>query len=102
MQTLEKFLVGNEVVMRCREVSPNGNQRLLITAPWASHQYRRELHATEDDRTIITTIVGSDEGPPEMPDVLDEVAAATAVVEKARCFHRRRALRAAASANGAV
>jgi hypothetical protein len=85
MQTLEQFLAGNELAMRCREVNPSGGQRLLITAPWAAHQYRCELRATDGDRAI-TTIVGSDDGPPEMSDVMDEVAAAAAVVETARCF----------------
>jgi hypothetical protein len=85
MQTLEKFLAGNEVGMRCCEVDPNGDQRLLVTAPWASRQYRCELHATDGDRPIVT-IVGSDDGPPQVSDVLDEVAAEAAVVETARCF----------------
>jgi hypothetical protein len=51
----------------------------------APHQYRCELHGSNGDRPV-TTIVGSDDGPPEMSDVLDEVAAAAAVVETARCF----------------
>lgn len=85
MQTLEKFLTGSDVSMRCREVDPNGSQRLLITAPWAPHQYRCELHSSNADRPV-TTIVGSDNGPPEMPDVLDWVAAEAAVVETARDF----------------
>ncbi len=85
MQTLKEFLAASEVGMRCREVDRNGSQELLMTAPWASRQYRCELHGTNGDRPV-TTIVGSDEGPPELPDVLDEVAAEAAVVEAARCF----------------
>jgi hypothetical protein len=85
VQTLEKFLTGSDIVMRCREVDPNSSQPLLMTAPWASHQYRCELHGANGDAPV-TTIVGSDYGPPEMPDVLDEVAAGAAVVETARCF----------------
>lgn len=85
VQTLEKFLTGSDLAMRCRKVDPNGSHRLLITAPWAPHQYRCELYGSNGDRPV-TTIVGSDDGPPEMPDVLDEVAAEAAVVETARCF----------------
>ncbi len=84
-QTLEEFLTGSDVAMRCRKVDPNGSQLLLITAPWAPQQYRCELHGSNGDRPV-TTIVGSDDGPPEMSDVLDEVAAEAAVVEAARCF----------------
>jgi hypothetical protein len=85
VQTLEQFLTVSDLAMRCREVAPNGSQRLLITAPWAPHQYRCELHGSNGDRPV-TTIVGSDDGPPEMSDVLDEVAAEAAVVETSRCF----------------
>jgi len=85
VQTLEEFLAGSDLGMRCREVDPDGGQPLLITAPWAPHQYRCELHGSNGDRPV-TTIVGSDDGPPEMSDVLDEVAAEAAVVETARCF----------------
>jgi hypothetical protein len=85
VQTLEKFLTGSDVAMRCREVDPNSSRLQLMTAPWAAHQYRCELHGSNGDAPV-TTIVGSDNGPPEMPDVLDEVAAEAAVVETARCF----------------
>ncbi len=85
MQTLEEFLTRSDLAMRCREVDPDGRQLLLTTAPWAPHQYRCELHGSNGDRPV-TTIVGSDDGPPEISDVLDEVAAEAAVVETARCF----------------
>ena len=85
MQTLEKFVAGSELGMRSREVGLNGDQRLLITAPWALHQYRCQLYGTNGDRPM-TTIVGTDDGPPDVRDVLDEVAAEAAVVEATSCF----------------
>ncbi len=85
MQTLERFLAGTEFGMRCQEVNATGDHRLLITEPFATRQYRCELYGANGDRPI-RTIVGSDDGPPPMPEVLDAVAAEAAVIETARCF----------------
>lgn len=85
MQTLEKFLAGSDLGIRCRKVNPNGDRRLLIAEPWATTQYRCELHGSNGDRPI-RTIVGSDNGPPDMEEVLDAIAAQAAVVEEVRSF----------------
>jgi hypothetical protein len=61
MQTLEEFLAGSEVSLRCREINPNGDEEFLTTAPWSAARYRRELDRVNGNQTI-TTIVGSDDG----------------------------------------
>jgi hypothetical protein len=85
MQTLEMFLADSRVGMRCQQVEPNGDHRLLITERWATSQYRCELHGTNGDRPV-TAIVGSDNGPPPITEVVDAIAAEAAVVESAGCF----------------
>jgi hypothetical protein len=82
MQTLEKFLKGGHIGMRCREITLNGDHPFLITEPWAAKQYSCELLGSNGDRPV-RTIIGSDNGPPEMADVLDTVAAEAAVVDAA-------------------
>jgi hypothetical protein len=85
MHTLEQFLTGSELRMRCREVTLDANQAFLITDGWAPKHYRCELYGSNGHRPV-TTIMGSDNGPPEVPDVLDAVAAEAAVVEEAGSY----------------
>jgi hypothetical protein len=85
MQTLEKFLAGSDVSMRCREVTPNGGDNSAVPDPWAAKHYACELHGSNGDRPV-RTVVGSDNGPPEMVEVLDTLAAEAAVTEEARGF----------------
>jgi hypothetical protein len=85
MHTLEKFLVGSEIRMRCREVALTGDEGSLITEPWAGRHYRCELYGTNGDRPV-RTIMASDNGPPEVADVVDAVAAEAAVLEETGSF----------------
>lgn len=85
MQKLAKFLTDSELGMRCREVDRSACRTLPVTSAWAAKQYRCELHGTNGDRPI-TTIIGSDNGPPELLEVVDEVAAEAAVVDATGCF----------------
>jgi hypothetical protein len=87
MQTLEKFLNGSDVALRCREVTLNGNHASVITEPWAAQQYQCELHGANGDRPV-KAIIGSDNGTPELPDVLDGLAAEAAVVDQARRYEQ--------------
>ena len=84
-QTLEKFIAGSQVSMRCREVSLDSDPGLTITDPWATKHYVCELHGCNGDRPV-RTVIGSDHGPPEMVDVLDILAAEAAVAEEADGF----------------
>jgi hypothetical protein len=85
MHTLEKFLAGSELRMRCQTVALNGDEGLAIADPRPAHHYRCELHGANDDAPV-TTIMPSDNGPPEVADVLDSVAAEAAVIEEAGCY----------------
>jgi hypothetical protein len=85
MQTLEKFLAGSDVSMRCREVPVHADHDLLIDQPWPLKQYACELYGSNGHRPV-RTIVGSDNGPPEIVEVLDAVAAEAAVAEEADGF----------------
>jgi hypothetical protein len=71
--------------MRCHEINANNGPRFAFPEPWAARHYRCELYGSNGDPPLATT-VGSDNGPPEMPDVLDAVAADAAVVEEAGRF----------------
>jgi hypothetical protein len=84
MQTLERFIGGYEIRMGCREVTLSGDG-FLIADPRAAKQYLCELHDPNGDRRV-TTIVASDNWPPEVDDVLDTLAAAAAVVEESGCY----------------
>jgi hypothetical protein len=84
-QTLEGFLAGKDVSMRCQEVARNGAGRFLITEPWAARQYMCELHGANGDRPI-SVVIGSEDGPPGVAEVLDALAAASAIVEEADFF----------------
>jgi hypothetical protein len=85
MQTLEKFLDGNDVAVRCRPVAVDGDPTGLIAEPWASRQYSCRLYRANGHRPL-TAIVGSDDGAPELRDVLDAVAAQAAVVDQAHGY----------------
>lgn len=69
MQTLEKFLHGNDLAMRCRPVVANGDPAFLIAEPWAPQQYSCQLYRAAGPRPI-TAILGSDNGAPELGEVL--------------------------------
>jgi hypothetical protein len=77
-QRLETFLAGTDISLRRRELT-------LIADPWRTKQYLCELHGTNGDEPI-TGIVGSDDGPPQLPEVLDIVAAEAATIEETRRF----------------
>jgi hypothetical protein len=85
MQALVKFLEGNDVSMRCRELPPNVHDASEVAEPWAAKHYLCELRGSDGGRPI-TTVVGSDNGPPEIVDVLDVLAAEAAVAEEAGSF----------------
>jgi hypothetical protein len=87
MQTLAKFLDGNDVAMRCRPVTVNGDPTGLIAEPWAPQQYSCRLYRSNGHRPL-TAIVGSDSGAPELCDVLDAVAAQAAVVDQAQAYEQ--------------
>jgi hypothetical protein len=87
MQTLEEFLESNDVAMRCREVAIDGDRTSLIPEPWAPHRYSCELHRSSGVRPVTATI-GSDNGAPEMREVLDTVAAEAAVVDEAQSYEQ--------------
>jgi hypothetical protein len=85
MHTLEKFLAGSELRMRCEQVAPNGDEGLLIADVYGDHYYRCEVYGTNGARPV-RTIVATDNGPPEVADVLDAAAAEAAVIEEAGSF----------------
>lgn len=87
MQTLEKFLRGNDVAMRCRPVTINGESTGLIAEPWAPQQYSCRLYRLNGHHPF-TAIVGSDDGAPELRDVLDAIAAQAAVVDQAHGYEQ--------------
>jgi hypothetical protein len=85
MQTLEKFLVGSDVWMSCRELPSNGGHEGAIAEPWAPRHYVCELRGSNGDRPV-RRVIGSDDGPPDLVDVLDILAAEAAVVEDSGDF----------------
>jgi hypothetical protein len=85
MHTVEQFLAGSDLEIRCQEITLNGDHGFLIAEPWAAKQYLCELRGSNGDRPV-TTVIGSDNGPPRVAEVLDAVAAEAAVVEQARCY----------------
>ncbi len=87
MQTLEKFLASSEVSLRCREVTLGGHEKLVVFEPWARKQYLCELRGTNGDQPI-KAVLGSDNGPPDIVEVLDAVAAEAAVTEEAGGFEQ--------------
>jgi hypothetical protein len=87
MQTLEGFMKAGQVAMRCQEVAINGGNTPEAMSPLETHQYACELYASGGDRRV-TTIIGSDDGPPQLSEVLDAVAAEAAVAEEARDYEQ--------------
>lgn len=85
MHTLEKFLAGSEVHLRCQEVELGANRDHVITDPWAAKHYRCELRGSNGHRPV-TMIMASDNGPPDVAEVVDAVAAEAAVVEDTSCY----------------
>jgi hypothetical protein len=85
MYTIDEFLASSAITMRFREVSLNGANGFFVTGPLAQKHYRCELHGCNGDRPITTTI-GCEDGPPEIADVLDAIAAEAAIVEAADSF----------------
>jgi hypothetical protein len=87
MQTLEKFLHGNDVEMRCQLVTADGDPTARIAEPWAPRQYSCRLYRSNGHRPL-TAILGSDNGAPELREVLDAVAAQAAVVDQAHGYEQ--------------
>lgn len=85
MQTLEKFLAASDVSMRCREMTVHNERAFVVTEPWAAKHYACELHGSNSHRPI-RAVIGSDNGPPELVDVLDALAAEAAIAEEADGF----------------
>ncbi len=85
MQTLKKFLEGSDVSMRCRELPPNGYAEPEVAEPWAAKHYLCELRGSNGARPI-RTVIGSDDRPPDIVEVLDTLAAEAAVAEEAGSF----------------
>lgn len=85
MHALVKFLEGNDVSMRCRELPPNVHDASEVAEPWATKHYLCELRGSNGGRPI-RSVLGSDDGPPEIVDVLDALAAEAAVAEEAGSF----------------
>jgi hypothetical protein len=87
MQTLERFMKASQVAMRCREVAINGGSTPEAMSPLDPHQYACELYAS-DGEPRVKAIIGSDNGPPDLSEVLDAVAAEAAVAEEARGYEQ--------------
>lgn len=85
MQTLEEFLVGSELRLRCQEVATGDDFGLSLARPWTVKHYRCELRGANGHRPVRTTMV-SENGPPDVSEVLDSVAAQAAVVEEAASY----------------
>jgi hypothetical protein len=85
MQTLTQFIKGTDVAMRTRRVAHEDEHRPVIVEPWAAHHYACELHRSDGERPV-TTIIGSDNGSPDLSEVLDAVAAEAAVVDEAGSY----------------
>ncbi len=84
MQTLEQFLKRSDLALRCREVAPNPPP---TTEPVQNHHYQCELHGSNGDRPV-AAVMPSDNGSPDVRDVLDTLAAEAAVVEEAGGYER--------------
>jgi hypothetical protein len=85
MHPLERFLVGSELEMRYREVTLGSDHSFLVAEPSAAKQYLCELYGSNGDRPV-TTVMPSDNGPPEVAEVVDAVAAEAAVIEETSCY----------------
>jgi hypothetical protein len=87
MLTLKQFLDGSDVAMRSRRVTEGGEPAHVITEPWAAQLYACELHTSNGERPV-RAIIGSDNGAPDLRDVLDTVAAEAAVAEAAEGYEQ--------------
>jgi len=85
MQTLDMFLTRSEIRMRRREATLNGDHGFLIAEPCATKLFLCELRGS-NGHPPVTTMMASDDGPPDLADVLDTVAAEAAVVEETGCY----------------
>jgi hypothetical protein len=85
MQKLEQFLRGTDVAMRCRRVPTTADCGLGLKQPWSAKLYACELHRGNGHRPV-KTFIGSDNGSPDLYDVVDVVAAEAAVVDDAHGF----------------
>jgi hypothetical protein len=85
MQTPEGFLADSQVSMRCQEVTANGDHEPRVIDPSAAKQYACELYGSNGTRPV-RTVIGSDDGPPELIEVLDTLAAEAAAAEEAGGF----------------
>jgi hypothetical protein len=89
MQTLEEFLNGSDLAIRCRPVGVNRDayDGMPVPDPLPVYRYSCELHGSNGDRPL-RTVVATDTGAPDIRDVLDGVAAEAAVVDEARRYER--------------
>ena len=87
MQTLEEFLKGSDLAIRCQPVmvQRDGDDETPVSDPL--HRYACELHGSNGDRPV-KTVVETDNGAPDVRKVLDAVAAESAVVDEARRYER--------------
>jgi hypothetical protein len=89
MQTLEKFLKNTDLAIRCQPVmvERDGHDGTPVSDPRSVHRYACELHGSNGDRPV-RTVVDTDNGAPDVREVLDAVAAESAVVDEARRYER--------------
>jgi hypothetical protein len=87
MQTLMQFIEGTDVAMHSRQVTHEYEHPPVIVEPWAAYHYACELRRSDGDRPV-TTIIGSDDGSPDLSEVLDAVAAEAAVVDEAGSYEQ--------------
>jgi|HubBroStandDraft_1064217.scaffolds.fasta_scaffold708938_1 hypothetical protein len=87
MQTLEEFLNGSDLAIRCRPVTVNrdGHDGEPVADPRSVYRFACELHGSNGDRPV-RTVVATDRGAPDIRDVVDAVAAEAAVVDEARRY----------------
>jgi hypothetical protein len=91
MQTLEQFMEESEFSIEIHAVTAdgdgngngngNGSTMLGIAELWAGTRYVCRLGGSSGGRSL-TTVVESDNGPPETLDVIDAIAADAALVEE--------------------
>jgi hypothetical protein len=87
MQTLTQFLNGADIAMTCHRMTEKDEPPPPVAEPWAPSHYACELRGSDGERRL-RTIMGSDNGSPDLPDVLDTVAAEAAVAESAEGYEQ--------------
>jgi hypothetical protein len=85
MQPIEDFVAACAIKMQCEEVDLAADDRFRAADPWAPGHYRCRLRSNHRVGRITITL-GSDDGPPELSDVLEVLAADAAVVDEAQSF----------------